>query len=259
MKTNGFDGIDIDWEFPKANEDGNYIQLLAQLRQQVNQASQNDGKQYLLTTAFSGSPYVLSASDYGGDPYDFSPQDLKATSDYVDFINVMTYDYHGTGDSPTNHQAALYKSTNDTTYNAAKLNTDWAIQRYLSAGVPAKEIVLGAPLYGHTWTGVTTGSNNDSLFKSGTPGSDRTYNELHDLLGTNGYNSLWDDSAKVPYIYSSQTKIFSTYENNQSILGKTDYVKQQGIGGAFFWEITGDLPLTNSDSLIKVAATNLGI
>ncbi|MDB9449353.1 glycosyl hydrolase family 18 protein [Dolichospermum circinale] len=259
MKTNGFDGLDIDWEYPQANEDNNYIQLLAQLRTQINQASQNDGKQYLLTTALSGSPYQLSASDYGGNPYDFSPQDLKATSDYVDFINVMSYDYHGPWESTTNHQSALYKSTNDNTYNAAKVNTNWAIQHYLSAGVPATDIVLGIPLYGRTWTGVNAGSNN-GLFQQGTGSSElTTYRELYNLLGTNGYQSFWDNSAKVPYIYSSQTKVFSTYENNQSILGKTDYVKQQGLGGAFFWEITQDLPITNPDSLINVAATNLGI
>jgi GH18 family chitinase len=258
MKTNGFDGLDIDWEYPQANEDNNYIQLLAQLRTQINQASQNDGKQYLLTTALSGSPYHLSASDYGGNPYDFSPQDLKATSDYVDFINVMSYDYHGPWENTTNHQSALYKSTNDTTYNAAKVNTNWAIQHYLSAGVPATDIVLGIPLYGRTWTGVNAGSNN-GLFQQGIGSSDLTYRELYNLLGTNGYQSFWDNSAKVPYIYSSQTGVFSTYENNQSILGKTDYVKQQGLGGAFFWEITQDLPITNPDSLINVAATNLGI
>ncbi|MFN9554078.1 MAG: glycosyl hydrolase family 18 protein [Dolichospermum sp.] len=258
MKTNGFDGLDIDWEYPQANEDNNYIQLLAQLRTQINQASQNDGKQYLLTTALSGSPYQLSASDYGGNPYDFSPQDLKATSDYVDFINVMSYDYHGPWENTTNHQSALYKSTNDNTYNAAKVNTNWAIQHYLSAGVPATDIVLGIPLYGRTWTGVNAGSNN-GLFQQGTGSSELTYRELYNLLGTNGYQSFWDNSAKVPYIYSSQTKVFSTYENNQSILGKTDYVKQQGLGGAFFWEITQDLPITNPDSLINVAATNLGI
>ncbi len=258
MKTNGFDGLDIDWGYPEANEDNNYIQLLAQLRQQINQASQNDGKQYLLTTALSGSPYILSASDYGSNPYDFSPQDLKATSDYVDFINVMSYDYHGPWENTTNHQSALYKSTNDNTYNAAKVNTNWAIQHYLSAGVPATDIVLGAPLYGRTWTGVNAGSNN-GLFQQGTGSSELTYRELYNLLGTNGYQSFWDNSAKVPYIYSSQTKVFSTYENNQSILGKTDYVKQLGIGGAFFWEITQDLPITHSDSLINAAATNLGI
>ncbi len=258
MKTNGFDGLDIDWEYPQANEDNNYIQLLAQLRTQINQASQNDGKQYLLTTALSGSPYQLSASDYGGNPYDFSPQDLKATSDYVDFINVMSYDYHGPWENTTNHQSALYKSTNDNTYNAAKVNTNWAIQHYLSAGVPATDIVLGIPLYGRTWTGVNAGSNN-GLFQQGIGSSDLTYRELYNLLGTNGYQSFWDNSAKVPYIYSSQTGVFSTYENNQSILGKTDYVKQQGLGGAFFWEITQDLPITNPDSLINVAATNLGI
>jgi GH18 family chitinase len=129
MKDNGFDGIDIDWEFPTKDENNNYTQLLGELRQQLNNASIADGKNYQLTTALSASPYQLSPSDYADSPYDLNSTVLQATSQYVDFINVMTYDFHGSWENATNHQAALYKNNNDSSYNSSKLNADWAIQQ----------------------------------------------------------------------------------------------------------------------------------
>ena len=264
MKDNGFDGIDIDWEFPEKEENNNYLQLLGDLRQELNNTSAADGKDYQLTTALPASPLQLSPSDYGNSPYDFNPTFLKTTSDYVDFINVMSYDYHGTWEPTTNHQAALYKSNNDTSYNSDKVNVDWGIQEYLNAGVEAKDIVLGVPLYGQRWVGVEPGPNNDGLFQNGiqpkkpdegTPTP--LYNELHSKVGKNGYELYWDDSAKVPYIYNSQTKEFSTYENKQSVLGKVDYVEQQELGGMFFWHLGGDLPITSPDSLVNTAASEL--
>jgi len=248
MKDNGFDGIDIDWEFPEKDENNNYTQLLGELRQQLDDASTADGKNYQLTTALPASGYYL----YGDDPAHHLEPILKETSDHVDFINVMTYDYRGSwpGDTTTYHQAALYS-------NAEKGNVDWGIQQYLSAGVEAKDIVLGVPLYGRTWTGVNGGENNDGLLQSGTVGDTFKYKDLHQKLGTNGYIEYWDDSAKVPYIYSEQEGIFSTYENNQSVLEKVNYVEQHGLGGMFFWELSGDLPINNPDSLVNVAASNL--
>ena len=258
MKDNGFDGIDIDWEFPKKDENNNYTQLLGELRQQLDNASIADGKNYQLTTALSASPYQLSPSDYADSDYDLNSTVLQATSQYVDFINVMTYDFHGPWENATNHQAALYKNNSDSSYNSSKLNTDWTIQQYLNAGVEAKDIVLGVPLYGYTWTGVNGGINNDSLFQSGTPGNDALlYKDLHDQVGTNGYQAYWDDAAKVPYIYSAQEGVFSTYENTQSVLEKVNYVEQHGLGGMFFWQLSGDLDITHPDSLINVAASNL--
>ncbi|KYC35307.1 hypothetical protein WA1_09160 [Scytonema hofmannii PCC 7110] len=258
MKDNGFDGIDIDWEFPKKQENNDYLQLLSELRQQLNNTSAADGKNYQLTTALSASPYQLSPSDYGDSPYDLNATVLKTTSQYVDFINVMSYDYHGPWEQTTNHQAALYKSTNDQSYNSSKLNVDWAIKQYLNAGVEAKDIVLGVPLYSYSWTGVNPGASNDGLLQSGTPVKDAIlYKDLYSKVGTNGYQRYWDDSAKVPYVYNSQIKEFSTYEDKQSVLGKVDYVEQQKLGGMFFWHLGGDLPISSPDSLVNVAASNL--
>ncbi|MCC5666496.1 hypothetical protein LC653_21910 [Nostoc sp. CHAB 5784] len=258
MKSNGFDGIDINWEFPKKEENSNYTQLLGELRQQLNNASTTDGKKYLLTTALSASPYQLSPSDYADAPYDLNSTVLKTTSEYVDFINVMAYDYHGSWENTTNHQAALYKSNSDQSYNSDKLNADWSVKKYLSAGVEAKDIVLGVPLYSPTWAGVEPGSNNDGLFQSATSVNDPLlYKDIHDQVGTNGYQYYWDDSAKVPYIYNSQKQEFSTYEDKQSVLGKVNYVEEQGLGGIFFWQLLGDLPITHPDSLVNVAAGNL--
>ncbi|MBD2515623.1 hypothetical protein H6G93_11470 [Nostoc sp. FACHB-973] len=246
MNDNGFDGIDIDWESPKQTENQNYINLLNALDQQLPA-----GK--LLTTALMASSWSLEGLN--GSEYKLGDV-LQQTSQIVDFINVMTYDYKGTweADTLTGHQAALYGSP------GTKDTASWAVQYYKNAGVDPKDIVLGLPLYGRTWTGVEPGGKNDGLFQSGTPVIDGgvRYSTLHDKLGTNGYQSFWDNNAKVPYIYSANEKVFHTYEDKISIGAKTDYVKQQGIGGAFFWETPGDLPLTNPDSLISAAATNLG-
>jgi GH18 family chitinase len=263
MQNNGFDGIDIDWEFPKKEENNDYLQMLGDLRQAVDSASVADGKNYELSTALSASPYTLSPSDYGVNPYDFNPTFLKTTSEYVDFINVMSYDYH----IPTqqgelkmaNHQAALYANPNDTYYNSSKLNVSWGIEQYLNAGVEAEDIVLGAPLYSWRWDEVNPGANNDGLFETGTPVEEAIlYKDLYNKLDTDSnYQRYWDDSAKVPYVYNSQTQEFSTYEDKQSILGKIDYIEQQELGGMFFWQIGGDLPISSPDSLINVAASNL--
>jgi GH18 family chitinase len=251
MNQHGFDGIDIDWETPKHTENPEYIDLLDKLDQALPA-----GK--LLTTATMASQWYLEgtgdyklAADLNWNGTTKSV--LAHTSDIVDFINVMSYDYKATwaADTTTGHQAAL-GTTNEVNTVA------WAVDYYLNKGVDSKDIVMGLPLYGRNWTGVNAGANN-GLNMTGTPTlNDGTpYSELHTRLNNNEYEYFWDDSAKVPYLYNSQTKEFFTYEDTRSIGAKTDYVKDLGLGGAFFWEIPGDLPITHSDSLINAAATNL--
>ena len=73
-------------------------------------------------------------------------------------------------------------------------------------------------------------------------------------IGANDPNQYyWDSTADVPYLYNRNTGIFSTYEDVYSIDSKLDYVHDHGLGGMFFWEITADLPIYESDSLLQKA------
>ncbi|MDJ0774146.1 MAG: glycosyl hydrolase family 18 protein [Mastigocoleus sp. MO_167.B18] len=263
MKEYGFDGIDIDWEYPvgggksgninRPEDKHNYTLLLEELDKQIQVQEAQDNKDYLLTIA---SPAGFDKTEN---------YELAEMSQHLDWFNVMTYDYHGAWEKTTNHNAALYANSNDPSALADKYNVDSTIQNYLNAGVSPDKIVMGAPLYGRTWQGVS--SNNDGgLFQSATgagPGSWENgmidYKDLHNKLETDkSYVRYWDDQAKVPYVYNAQKGFFSTYEDTQSLGHKLDYVQDNSLGGMFFWDASGDLAGNNSDSLINLAATQLG-
>ncbi|MEB3190360.1 MAG: glycosyl hydrolase family 18 protein [Snowella sp.] len=260
----GFDGIDLDWEYPvggglsgnvnRPEDKHNYTLLVSELRSQLNVQKTKDGKTYQLTIA----------SPAGFDK--IANFELGQMAPYLDFFNVMTYDYHGTWEKQTNHQAALYSNPNDPSANKTQYNIASTIQQYKNAGVKAEDIVLGAPLYGVSWTGVS--NVNDGLFQTATGAGPGTweagnfdYKDLYQKVNnpSSGYTRYWDDLAKVPYVYNKSLGVFSTYEDKQSLGAKLDYLKTQGLGGMFFWEASADLPSTSPDSLIHLAATQLGV
>jgi GH18 family chitinase/Ca2+-binding RTX toxin-like protein len=271
-----FDGIDIDWEHPvsggasmkevedlapsRANTEvknspadkQNYVLLLEALRNELDK----QGSDYQLTIASAAGAETVKNLD------------LKGISKYVDFFNVMAYDFHGSTWQPnqTNHQAALYGSGDD--------DVDSAIQTYVNEAdsdpndsFDRSDIVMGAPLYGRGWVGVP--SSNDGLLQPANGTASGTwergifdYKDLHNRLQTQpgAYKEVWDNTAKVPYIYSpTEGGMFSTYENVRSIGAKTDYIRYEGLGGMFFWELSGDLPSSHPDSLVSKAASALGV
>ncbi|MFT0472329.1 glycoside hydrolase family 18 protein, partial [Enterobacter hormaechei] len=136
-----FDGIDIDWEYPvacgiecgKPEDNANFTALMAEFRRQLDAVRPG----LLLTVAVGAGIDKIRVTD----PAAYHP--------YLDYINVMTYDFHGAWDAKTNHQSALFDSPNDPSTGDQKLyNSNDAIEAFISRGVPAAKLNLGIGYYG---------------------------------------------------------------------------------------------------------------
>lgn len=75
------DGIDIDWEFPSAynKERLHFTQLLHEIRREY----QREHRTYLLSIAVAASEGIA-----------YFAYDIRQINDFVDYVNIMTYDYH---------------------------------------------------------------------------------------------------------------------------------------------------------------------
>ncbi len=230
-----FDGIDIDWEYPAAEgnpgniirpeDTQNFTALLAEFRNQLD--------------AVRPGLLLTIAAPAGETNYSKIELDKVATS--LDWINLMTYDFHGTWDTSTNFQSNLYASFKDPSVPA--VSTDGAVQAYLQAGVPAEKIVVGLPFYGRGWTGV--GGANRGLYQSAAgPAAGvwelgvNDYKVLKTLVRTDGFERYWDGKTQDAWLFNGST--FWTFDDTQTIRMKTNYIRKQGLGGVMFWELSGD-------------------
>uniref|UniRef100_A0A8J7VWK0 chitinase n=1 Tax=Coralloluteibacterium stylophorae TaxID=1776034 RepID=A0A8J7VWK0_9GAMM len=226
-----FDGIDIDWEYPAAcglscgtpEDRENFTALLAEFRRQLDAVRPG----LLLTVAVGAGIDKIEVTD----PAQYAP--------YLDYINVMTYDVHGAWDPVTNHHSALFAAEGDpSTGVQATYNSDAAIRAFLDRGVPASKLNLGIGFYGRGWTNV--GGANNGLYQSGSaaPGTYESGIEDYKVLAQLGWSGFTDADAGAHWIYNGTT--FWSYDDPALILDKMAYVEAMGLGGAFFWEFSGD-------------------
>jgi chitinase len=226
-----FDGFDIDWEYPaacgltcgSAADSDNFTALLAEFRRQLDAVRPG---------------LVLSIAAGGGiDKIRATRPDLYHPA--LDYIQVMTYDFHGSWESRTNFHSALFNASGDpSTGDARYYNTHDAIQAFLDRGVPADKLLLGMASYGRGWTDV--GKTNNGLFQSGVAasGSLEPGIERYRILKTLGAPFYFDASAKARWTYDGRT--FWSFDDPATIADKMAYVKVQGLGGAFLWDFSGD-------------------
>lgn len=235
MKHNGFDGIDLDWEYPNgSSQKHDFTAMVEELRTQLDDAGRIDSKRYGLTIAAPAGPAH------------YANLELDRLAGLVDWFNLMTYAFHGTWSSTTNFNAPLFPSSTDPSLSFQRIiyNTDAAVQAYLGAGVPADKIVVGVPFYAYGWKGVP--DVNHGLYQSSTglpPGTRApgvfTYRDLKShYLGT--FSRYWHDEAQVPWLYDPKGGVMITYDDPASVGVKADYVRTRGLGGVMAWELSSD-------------------
>lgn len=245
-----FDGIDFDWEYPGGGgeagnsaspDDGaNYALLLADVRAKLDDLGSELGRTYEISVA---SPAGLDK---------IANFNLAGLAPSVDFFNVMTYDFHGTWEDTTGHQAAFTGDPNG-------YDIETAVYAYLDAGVAPEQIVLGAPLYTRAWSGVADGGDGgyDEAASGAAPGTFEAGNyDYKDLLSQinagAGWELYWDDNAQASYLYNADLDIFSSFETTTSVALKAEWVEAMGLGGMMFWDLSNDAT-GSPDSLISAA------
>jgi chitinase len=230
-----FDGIDIDWEFPGASDKRNFTLLLKEFRTQLDALGRANHTHYQLTIAAPAGSQ------------NFSNLELARVSAQLDFLNVETYDYHGTWETTTNNAAPLFPNRQDPSYGQG-FDVEDTIRAYLDAGVPARKLVLGIPFYGRGWTGVPDVKHG--LFQSSTgaapsPAGDSlaTDGVATYLQAQTGYGRYFDPISLSQWSYDSATETFWTFDDPQTIAIKMFYVQSRvpgGLGGAFLWAFKDD-------------------
>ncbi|MEV0823004.1 glycosyl hydrolase family 18 protein [Nonomuraea rubra] len=235
-----FDGIDIDWEYPNAcgltcdtSGPAAFRNLMSALRARF-------GSGNLVTAAITADGTdggKIDAADYGG------------AAQYVDWYNVMTYDFFGAwaAQGPTAPHSPL------TSYNGipiAGFHSDSAIQKLKSKGVPASKLLLGIGFYGRGWTGVTQAAPGGTA-TGPAPGTFEQGIEDYKVLKTRC--PATGTVAGTAYAHCGNQ--WWSYDTPATIGGKMGYSKNQGLGGAFFWELSGD---TTNGELITAMKNGLG-
>lgn len=152
------------------------------------------------------------------------------------FINLMTYDYHEANEPFTNNLAPLQGSKADPTYSDYGW-IDATVSDYLAAGVPSNKLVLGLPFYGRGWKDAAAG-NHGMFQRAGGPA--KGPGGFRYLQKLEGFELHRDPETQAAWLYNPSTKVFWTYEDPATITTKMQYVKARGLGGAMFWELSGD-------------------
>jgi chitinase len=243
MKDWGFDGIDIDWEYPASNtEAANFVLLLRAVRNAMDTyaAQHAPGYHFLITVA----------SPAGPSHYDVLH--MSAMDAYLDAWHLMAFDYTGSWDTTSGHQANLYPSTSNPA--STPFSTDRAVKDYIAAGVPASKIVLGMPVYGRSFESTSGLGQPFSGVGSGTWEAGVWDYKALPLAGAKVY---YDSEAGASYSYDASSRELISYDTVISVTLKSKYVQKNGMGGAMFWETSADG--SGSKSLISTAVGTLGV
>ncbi len=235
VSTYNLDGVDIDWEYPGQEGAGNVYRpadkynfslLLEAIRIALDRMSflSRDGKPYILSVAAGADRAWLDH---------VIMQDLVLL---VDYINVMTYGYHGDWEDRTGHHTNLYVSSCEPQGNSVNRT----VKMFREAGLPPQKMVIGGALYGYWWLGVQDKKDGLCQKSSGERGVIAYYTIIDSLMEQGGSKILWDKKAHAPWLWNEEKRMFVTFDDPRSLADKARYVRERRLGGIMLRELSGD-------------------